>query len=368
MGEPEAPVSILISSMAGGGAQRSMLKLANAMAACGRSVDLVLPQATGPFLTEVHPGVGVIDLNARRVATSLPALIRYMRSARPRAMISALGYVNVVALWARRLARVPIRLIVTERNTLSVKTERSRRLRGRIMPFLIRLTYPWADAIVAVSHGVRQDLLSLTGLSPDQVTVIYNPIVTPELKVQATEPLDHPWFSPGEPPVILGVGSLSPQKDFTTLIQAFARVSKSYTARLVILGEGPERSQLESLLERLDVAEVVDMPGFDSNPYRYMSRAGVFVLSSLWEGLPGVLIEALACGVPTVATDCPSGPREILADGTHGALIPVKDVEAMAKAILDALAGKIPRPSSESWQPFDADLVVGQYLDLIDES
>ena len=220
MSRPSGPIALLVSSMEGGGAQRASRKLANTIATSGRAVDLVLPRATGPFLAEVDPAVRLVDLRARRVLTSLPALVRYLRRERPRAMVSALNYVNIVAICARWLARVDTALVVTERNILTRSAERRPPSRRRVMPHLMRWLYPRADSVVTVAQGVKDDLVEFVGLSPAHVEVIYNPIVTEELMARAARPVDHPWLAPGTPPVILGVGSLTAQKDFPTLIRA----------------------------------------------------------------------------------------------------------------------------------------------------
>jgi len=179
---------------------------------------------------------------------------------------------------------------------------------------------------------------------------------------KADAPVEHPWFQPNQPPVILGVGRHHFQKGFDTLLRAFARVRQQMPARLVILGEGPERPNLERLAAELGVAADVDLPGFDPNPFRYMRWAGVFVLSSRYEGLPNVLIQALACGCPVVSTDCPSGPSEILDGGRYGALVPVDDVEAMAQAIVRALLGQVAPAPAEWLEQFRVEAVAEQYL------
>jgi len=202
---------------------------------------------------------------------------------------------------------------------------------------VIRCVYPWADAIVAVSNGVADDLSLTAGIPRERITTIYNPVVMPELHEKARAALNHPWFAPGTPPVLLGAGRLVAQKDFTTLIKAFARVRAVRPARLMILGEGEQRGSLEGLARELGVSADVTLPGFVLNPFPYMARASVFVLSSAWEGLPGVLIQALACGCPVVSTDCPSGPVEILENGKYGPLVPVGDDEVLAQAILSVL-------------------------------
>lgn len=342
-----------------------MLNLCSGMADLGYPIDLVLAKAEGPHLKDVPDFVHLVDLNTPRVLFSLSRLARYLRQERPDAMLAVMNHANIVALWAQRLANVPTRIVISERNTLSVSAQHAQALRAQWMPQLVKLFYPWAHKITAVSKGVADDLAQLMHIPQEQVQVIYNPVITPELRRKAAERLDHPWFEPGQPPVILGVGRLREQKDFPTLIKAFAQVRRTCPARLMIIGEGPERSLLETLVKELNLEAEVSLPGFIDNPYPYMVQAELFVLSSRWEGLPGVLIEALYCGGPLIATDCPSGPREVLCDGRYGQLVPVGDVSAMAHAMEVALAGNSPLPTPESWQPFTLETAVSQYLDLL---
>lgn len=358
-------LAFFIPDMVGGGAQRVMLNLLQGVARRGYALDLVLVQALGPFLSELPGGVRLVDLKASRTIASLPALVRYLRHEQPKAMLSALNRANYVALWARRLAGVTTRLAVSEHNTLSILVQQSHDWRAKLIPRLNKRFYPWADSIVAVSKGVATDLAHETGISDGRIEVIYNPVVTPELRSKALAPPDHPWFQPGKPPVALAVGRLSKQKDFCTLIGAFARARQRHLSRLLILGEGEERPILEALVRELGLQQDVRLPGFVENPYAYMAQASLFVLSSRWEGLPTVLIEALYCGVPIIATDCPSGPREILRDGQYGQLVPVGDVNALAKAIEMALDGEIPPPPRKSWLPFERETVVDQYLNVL---
>lgn len=315
-----------------------VLTLASGFAGRGHEVGLVLAKAEGPYLAEVPSSVRVVDLGSSRTLTSLPALVRYLRRERPEAMLSAMGRANVVALWARRLAGAKAtRLVISEHNTLSFATKNTTVWRQKLMPWLAHRFYPWADGIVAVSNGVAGDLSRTARLPRECISTIHNPVVTPELLEKSEAPLDHPWFAPGEPPTILGVGRMMAQKDFPNLIRAFARVRAVRPARLLILGEGEERPRLEALARRLVVEEDVCMPGFVDNPFPHMRRASVFVLSSAWEGMPTVLIEAMACGCPLVSTDCPSGPKEILDGGERGVIVPVGDDEALAEGILATL-------------------------------
>ncbi|MCA9248190.1 MAG: glycosyltransferase [Planctomycetales bacterium] len=358
-------IAVFLSSMQGGGAQRAMLKVANGIAEEGHPVDLVLSRAWGPFLDEVPDHIRIIDLGSRRVLAAVPRLARYLREERPAAMVSALDYVNLVAVWARRLAKVSTRLVLSEHNTPTAYYGSSaRRVRHRIVPGLARRFYPWADDIIAVSHGVAADMQRYFRLPDGSVRVVYNPTITDDFLRMAAAPLEHTWFAPGEPHVILSVGRLASQKDFATLVRAFAALRERREARLLILGEGPERRSLETLIESLGLADDVRLPGFIGNPFPFMRRARVFAMSSRYEGLPCVLAEALACGARIVATDCPSGPREMLGDGRYGRLAPVGDVQALAEALEGSLEEDGP-PPVESYEPYEQKVVVRQYLDTL---
>jgi len=234
------------------------------------------------------------------------------------------------------------------------------------MPFLIKQFFPKAYAIVAVSKGAAADLARVAGIPSESIRVIYNPVVSPSLWTRSREPTDHPWLQNGRIPVIVGMGRLTRQKNFSALIQAFALVRAEIPCRLIIFGEGEERPLLESLSRNLDIAHEVDLPGFVANPYPILSKASLFVLSSRWEGLPWVLIEALACGTKVVATDCPSGPREILDNGAYGELCPVEDVPALAAAMLRALSGAFAAANSTPWlDQFSLEANSARYLELL---
>ena len=330
-------VSFFMPSFRGGGAERVLLMLAQGMAAQGETVDLLVAQTQGPYRAQVPPGVRVVDLKAKRVLAALPGLAGYLRRARPHALLSALPHANVVSVWARSLSGAHTRLVLSEHTVASLSAQHSNLRRARVLPLFMRRAYPRADAVVVVSEGAADDLAALLRLDRRRITRIYNPVVTPRLFELAAESLDHPWFADGAAPVVLGTGRLTPGKDFATLLRAFTLVRRERDARLVILGEGQERQNLESLARQLGIATDVELPGFVDNPYRYMSRAHLFVLASRWEGFGNVLVEAMACGAPVVSTDCPTGPREILDDGRFGRLTPVGDVESMAAAIVAGL-------------------------------
>ncbi len=334
-------IALFFSSLRVGGVERVMLNLARGLLARGIEVDLVPVQARGPLLPYVPSEARLIDLAAKRTLLALRPLVKYLKTERPMALLSAQTHNNVLAIWARRLTGIPLRLVVSEHINIQEVATRTKG-RERLRPLAARLFYPQADAIVAVSWGVAQALRRVMRPPTNKISVIYNPAVTPELMALAQQPLHHPWFAAGEPPVVLAVGRLAPLKDYPTLLRAFARMRARRPARLLILGEGEQRKALECLTTQLGIAEHVAMPGFDPNPYRFMARCQVFVLSSAWEGFSVVTAEALACGAQVVATDCPSGPAEILENGKYGRLVPRGDDIALAAAIEEALDHPLP--------------------------
>ncbi|MGA7952684.1 MAG: glycosyltransferase [Gloeobacterales cyanobacterium] len=356
-------IAIFIRSLYEGGAERVMLNLARGFIKQDFNVDLVLVKAEGAYLTQVPPGIRLIDLKAQSKPSILPKLVKYLRQERPTSLLAALHYPCEIALLAKRLAGVSTRVVVSEHNNLSQEAKRIKQTSVRLSPFAARLFYPWADGIVAVSQGVAKDLATVTALPSARIQVIYNPVVVPEMFTKAKEPVDHAWFQPGQPPVILGVGRLFPQKDFLTLIRAFALVRNVRPARLVILGSGgPDEAKLNALIRDLVLEEEVELLGYVPNPYAYMARSSVFVLSSAWEGFGNVLVEAMAVGAEIVSTDCPSGPAEILAQGKYGALTPVGDSQAMAEAILKTLSGSSKKVASSWLDQFTIETSAQKYL------
>ena len=365
-GSRAAPIAFFYPSMRGGGAERVLVNLVDGLVAKGIPVDVVLAEAVGPLLHEISPAARVVVLGSNRVIACVLPLARYLRRERPRVLLSSMSHANIVAIWARALSRVSTPLIVTVHNTLSVTSQKAAVSHGWIWPPLIRAFYPQADGIVAVSRDAADDLARTARIPRNRIEVIYNPVITSSLREQAGRAPDHPWFAPGEPPVVLGVGRLTPQKDFPTLIRAFAELRRCRSARLIILGEGVERPALSALVTELGLESDVALLGFRDDAAGYMAHSRVFVLSSAWEGLPTVLIEALAAGTRVVSTDCPSGPREILQDGRLGALVPVGDSPALARAISDTLDrpnGKVP---AEALAAFTREAAVEHYLRLIE--
>jgi glycosyltransferase involved in cell wall biosynthesis len=342
-----------------------MVIVANGLIASGVRVSLVLAEATGPYLDLVDPRVRVVNLGARSTLHAVWRLASHLREVRPKALLSAMSHANVVAALAGRMSRSKTRLVLSERVHLASLFAEYRGLRMRVTHALMRLTYPWADKVVTVSHGVAEDLALHVPVAPERIVVIYNPVIDEHLRRQAQADPAHAWLREGDVPVVLAAGRLIAQKDFATLIRAFASLRRQRRARLLILGEGELRASLLALANELGIAEDVALPGFDSNPFSAMRTARVFVLSSRYEGLPGVLIQAMACGARVVSTDCPSGPREVLEDGRWGALAPVGDVAALSAAIAAALDDPNPPDVRARAAAFTAEHAIECYAQVL---
>lgn len=359
-------LAVLVHDLRGGGAERVMLNLAAGLADRGHDVDLVLVRAEGPYLSQVPKNVRVVNLDCPRVLLSIPSLVRYMRREQPSGLIAALVNLNLAAIIARWWAKTPTTVVITEHFVTEKYIADTRVARLRMAYRLAPLLYGRADAIVAVSQSVAENLATYTGLPLETITVVNNPVVTRQLSDMAREPVTHPWLMPGQPPVIMGVGRLSSEKDFPTLIKAFSIARSRQPMRLIIIGEGPQKENLSSLVDSLGLTADIDLPGFAANPYALISRAAVLAMSSKNEGSPNALVEALACGTQVVSTDCPGGPSETLACGRYGRLVPVGEPEMMAQALLEALDSPIPITDlTRRAQDYTAEKSAEKYLEVL---
>jgi glycosyltransferase involved in cell wall biosynthesis len=331
-----AKISCFFSTSGHSGVDRIMQRLLPAMAARGHEITLLKLQNHGPHLESTH-NLSVVELRASHVSTALGELVNHLKEWRPDVLFSDKDKVNRMARRARDRAGTDTRLIMRNGTTVSVDLAQRKPFDRWLQRRSMRQTYADADAALMPSWGAADDFVSVTGLPAERVHVVPSPVVGDELFELAGQPVEHHWLENKQCPVILGVGELCGRKDFETLIRAFACVRIHRPARLIILGRGKQRERLMALADELGVAKDVDLPGFDPNPYRYMRRANAFALSSRWEGLGLVLVEALALSLPVVATDCPSGPREILQDGRIGPLVHVGDDRALAAGLASVL-------------------------------
>jgi glycosyltransferase involved in cell wall biosynthesis len=357
-----------------------MIDLACGFAARGHRVDVLAIRPRGELRDALGTGVRLVSLASpwtrlpmvsgskrRRALAAVPSLVVWMRRERPHALLATSHSTNVAAAIAGRLARAGTRVVLRIDSQVSRSPALAGTLQQRRRVRRARRYFPWADAWVAISAGVADDAAAVTGIPRRSIVAIHNPVVTPELLRRASAPVDDPWLVPGGPPVVLGVGRLVPQKDFRTLLRAFARVRERRAARLLLLGEGPERPALERLAAELGLGpDDVRFAGRVADAPAYMARAAVFALSSAWEGFGRVLVEALAVGCPVASTDCPSGPREILEGGAFGPLVPVGDAEALAGAIGSLLECPPDRAGlAKRAEDFSLERGVDRYLEVL---
>ena len=337
MQQDRPKIAILVSFSGEGGVEKMLTNLAAGFLARGVDVDFLLVKDRGKHVDSIPAGARVIKSGVSSSMGSLPWIVKYLRRARPDAVLAAKDRAGRAAVLARKISGVSTRLVIRLGTHLSESMKGKNRLQKALRYYPAKWFYPGADAIVCVSPGVLEDFVNITGLARSRFRVVSNPVVTPELSELASKQLQDEWFPDPSASSILAVGRMTDQKDFSTLLQAFAQLYQQKKCRLLILGEGPKRRELESEIRRLGIEEAVRMPGFVPNPYSYMANADLFVLSSVFEGSPNVLKEALALGTPVVATDCKSGPREILQNGKYGHLVSIRSPQELADAMKQVL-------------------------------
>ncbi|MBX0285625.1 glycosyltransferase [Haloarcula salinisoli] len=327
-----------------GGAQRVTVTIANSLAQRGHDVDLVAGRLEGEFADVISDAVNTVELDVPEVPgvgilAGIPKLVSYLDARQPAVLFASRTHTNLAAVATGALADVDVHVAITEHSPFDYQATAKDSATAAIASHF----YTYADDVITVSEGVAETVVENTRVSTDRTTVLNNPIDIAAIRSGAEEPVDHEWLDDPDLEPIVSVGRLEPVKGFSTLLEAFAElhVSRPET-RLILVGKGPDRERLTSLARELGVADSVSLPGYTDNPYAYMGRASVYVLSSAVEGLPTVLIEALACGCTIVSTDCQYGPREILEDGRYGRLTPVGDAEALAETIGDALEDPTP--------------------------
>ncbi|MGM0676616.1 MAG: glycosyltransferase [Pseudomonadota bacterium] len=326
-------LAVFLATSGHSGVDRIMTNLLPALVGLGLTVDLLSLAGHGPELSKPPHGLKVVPLGRAHVNTALPALVRYLRQQRPAVLLSDKDRVNRTAIMACKLAGVDTRVFVRLGTTVSVNLADRKRLEQWQQLLSIRHLYPKADGVLVPSQGSAKDLRHVSRHKIERLHVVPSPIIHNDLEQLATDQSALPANMDQEGPWIVAIGELSHRKNYSMLLRAFAKVLERRPARLMILGEGRERGSLESLAATLGVTERVRLCGFVNNPYPFLKNAQVFAHSSRWEGLPVVLVEAMALGVPVVSTDCPSGPREILDGGRLGTLVDVGDADAMASGI-----------------------------------
>ncbi|MBF2028655.1 MAG: glycosyltransferase [Oscillatoriales cyanobacterium C42_A2020_001] len=333
-------ISILTHDISGGTFTNLCTALVRGFRELGVECNLVVLDATDEELSQFSD-VPIVTLGVKRTAFSLPATIRYLREYQPDVLLPMPWYFNIVGVWARYLANVNTKVVLGEHNIISLEAEIEHRdkVHLRFLPVLMRYVYPHSDGLIAVSKDTITDLVETLHIAANiPMQVILNPINVKRVEQLSKVSIDHPWFQNHDIPVIVTAARLAKQKQLDSLLQAFAQITNDFPARLLILGEGPLRTELETLCQTLGIAESVWMPGYDANPYRYMAACDVFVLASAWEGCPIALQEAMACGAAVVVTDAPGGMKDIVEYGKYGMMVPTGDVNALATGLKQVLA------------------------------
>jgi glycosyltransferase involved in cell wall biosynthesis len=348
---PLQAVAIYLSARSHGSREVAFLRLIRRLLDDGIRVDILVAGAEPWLLAALDQRARIQDLNRWwmgvrwlrlphliRVYLSIPVVARYLRRARPDVLFATSIPPNIAALAGRALADTPTAIVIRQSNVVRlVEADRYAEVRRRPRDWILPRLYRRADAIIAVSAGVAENLRLLRAGPAHRIVTVPNGVALDRIDEKCAASVDHPWLQGEGEPVLLAVGRLVAKKDYPTLLEALCILRRTYPARLIILGEGPERSRLEALARKLGIEQFISMPGFRSNPFPYFARANAYALSSISEGMPSSLIEALACGCPVVSTDCPAGPSEILDSGRYGALVPVGDPQALAEALLDSL-------------------------------
>lgn len=365
-------LTFFIPDLTLGGAEQVTVNIVNGLSDRGYNVELVLSKLKGELRGELSDDVTTVELAPSQtqplgVPAHIPALAVYLRRREPAALFSHMTHVSIVCLAVDRVLDSDTLIIPTEHKSLGVSPESSAKSRfvHRTVPYL----YPTADRIVAVSKGVADSIVKCTTVPQEKVSVLYNPVDIDTIRKRASEPVHHEWFEDDGLEVLLFVGRLEEEKDLETWLSAFEQVhERNRNVRGVIIGKGSRQESLQTMAEQSGIGDSVTMLGYAENPYKYMSRASAFVLSSRYEGLPTVLVEALACGCPVVATDCPGGTSEILADGEYGPLVPVGDASSLADGVLRTLEDPIrPERLRERAKDFAPESVLDDYAQFIEE-
>jgi len=361
-------IAIILPDLRIGGAERVSITLAEELIAQGFAVDLVLLQANGSLLETAPPAARIIDLDVKRLRTSIAALRRYFKAEAPVAAFANIWPLTLTATIAARLASAGTKVVTLHQNSLGSQYVDRQLHSPRMMKAALRLELALARKVVGCSDGVIGDLARLAGAPVDRFGAIANPVkINKVTDAGEIEEANSSWGVP-KGRRILAVGNLKPQKNYPLLLDAYASMTKGDSDRLVIVGEGGLRDQLEAQILKLGLDPWVVMPGQSQCLEAWYQTADLFVMSSRHEGLPTVMIEALGFGLPVVSTDCPSGPREILDNGRFGTLVPMDDPAALARAMKEALAGPVDRAALMSRaDDFAPGTVSRKFLGLIED-
>lgn len=362
-------ISIFLPYLADGGAERVSITLVNEFLRNGYKVDLLLANSTGNYFNDILPSVNLVKFNKKGVLNALPDLVCYLKREKPKILISVLEHANIIAILAKIFCRIKLKLIITVHSSFVRERHSDFSFKDWVVYLLSRFLYQYSDIIVTVSEGVSANARKIFRLPEEKVKTIYNAVINDNLFKQSLVPIENQIFMRcinDKKKIILAIGRLVKQKDYPTLIEAM-RILKSrrHDMVLFILGQGKEEDSVNELIRKLMLTDTIHLLGFCNNPFAYLKKADLFVLASIWEALPTVLIEALALGVPIVSTDCENGPKEILKDGLYGKLVKVRDASELAEAIYNSLDNPIRYDYLKAVERFTANEVYKKYDNLI---
>ena len=362
-------ISFLVPDLSAAGTQRVQVMLAGGMANNGFSVDLVNCATAGPLSEAIPDGVGSVQFDQTVLPLALPKLVSYLKKEKPVVLYSAINGANLLALLAIRLARTNTKLVMTVHTHFGEKWKHQFHLTAPLRRLVLKWMYGRATKVVVVSDDIRDHLLEDLDIVPEKVATVMNPIDRDRIIRMAQAPVSHPWFEDDSLPVTIAVGRLDTNKGFSTLIKAFKIVSAKIPARLIIVGEGPDRPKLERLITDLKMQDEIELIGFDANPYRWMCRSKLFSLSSLTEGFGLVIMEALALELPVVVTDCGSGPRRIAELFNRVKLVPTGNPKALSEAIEQILlSDQTPVETDGPWDQFSPPVAASAYWEAANSS
>jgi glycosyltransferase involved in cell wall biosynthesis len=354
-------ITIFFQSFHSGGVEQILINLANELSKKNKVTALAM-SSEGPLMNDLNDSIQIVNLNKRKASKAIGSLVKYINENNPDIILSAKHFMNISVLIANLLTGKKTNVISTVHGQLGNSK------RDELMKYFIRVLYPLSDEIICVSHGVASEIKELIPpRNKEKVNVIYNPVIDRKFIERTKEAVKDSICKSSKEKWIVSIGRLSKEKNIDMLIQAFSKLLEKRHCKLLIIGEGPEKEKLSSLVFKLGLEKEVIFKGYQKNPFTFLNKADVFALSSDREGLPTVLIEALYFNVPIVSTDCKSGPREILKDGKYGTLVPVNDIDKMATALEKKLKGSQSNPfNADLLRPYTLEEVMVKYNELIE--